>query len=459
MKHKVSLLAILLMALTIPFGAQASYDFTAVAPSGQTLYYHYYGGGVYLTRPGYSWSVYTAPTGFLTIPSTVTYNGTTYSVVGISEEAFKGCSSLTSVTIPNSVTYIGRIAFSGVRHIEYYGTATGAPWGANYMNGVTDGDFIFSNTNNDTLISYIGVGGAVSIPSGVTSIGNYAFYGCNNLSSISIPNSTNSIGNFAFYSCIGLTSINIPNNITAIGDASFSGCLRLMSIRLGDAVASIGNYAFKECGIIGELVIPQSIITIGSGAFSECYGINEITALGRVAPTLGDYAFSGVDSNIVVNVPCNTTNLYAGRWPQFHNFNEIPFLFNAISENMSKGTVAVLQEPTCDEPLAVVQANPKTGYRFDHWSDGSTDNPYSYTVTGSGTLIAYFASTTAISDAETEEASIEVRDGVISVHGVQPTEVQVYNIAGRLVNHHARLAAGVYVVRIGQSVGKKIVVL
>ena len=381
----------------------------------------------------------------------------------IGEWAFYGCTGLTQVAIGRNVQSIGSEAFGGcsITTVNFDAeNCTGGGNGALFGTSVTT---LTLGENVRTIPNYAFAGcgslTTVTFPASMRGIGQNAFRNCSALVSVTLPDGIETVDVGAFEGCINLTSANLGNGLTAVPGRMFYGCLRLTSVRLGDAVASIGNYAFRDCGIIGELVIPQSVITIGSGAFSECYGINEITALGRVAPTLGDYAFSGVDSNIVVNVPCNTTNLYAGRWPQFHNFNEIPFLFNAISENLSKGTVAVLQEPTCNEPLAVVQATPKTGYRFDHWSDGSTDNPYSYTVTGSGTLIAYFASTTAIPDAETDDVKIEVRDGIISVHGVPPSDVKVYNTVGCLVDHRARLAVGVYVIRIGQSAGKKIVVL
>ena len=109
-KQKILLYAILLMAMALPQNVFA-YDFSAVAPSGQTLYYSTVSGGVSVTYPGTgtnpnSWDGYTQPTGALTIPSTVTYGGSTYNVTSIDQAAFYNCTGLTSVTIPNNITSI-----------------------------------------------------------------------------------------------------------------------------------------------------------------------------------------------------------------------------------------------------------------------------------------------------------------------------------------------------------------
>ena len=122
--------------------------------------------------------------GEVTIPATVTYNDNQYRVTSIGYGAFRDCSGLTSITIPNSVTTIGEYAFHG-------------------CSGLT----------------------SITIPSSVTTIGNIAFYGCTGLTSITIPNSVTNIGNSAFAGCTGLTSITIPNSVTTIGEYAFEGCI------------------------------------------------------------------------------------------------------------------------------------------------------------------------------------------------------------------------------------------
>ncbi|MDO4972333.1 MAG: leucine-rich repeat domain-containing protein, partial [Bacteroidales bacterium] len=136
--------------------------------------------------------------GAVTIPSSVTYDGKSYSVTSIGEYAFSGCTGLTSVTIPNSVTSIGDDAFYGCTGLKGFYVDSGNQ----YYTSV--GGVLFCK-DKTTLICYPGgKGGAYEIPNSVTSIGNWAFYGCTGLTSVTIPNSVTSIGDDAFYGCTGL---------------------------------------------------------------------------------------------------------------------------------------------------------------------------------------------------------------------------------------------------------------
>jgi len=127
---------------------------------------------------------------------------------------------------------------------------------------------------------------SVSIPNSVTSIGDGAFVNCTGLTSVSIPNSVKSIGNMAFQSCTGLTSVIIPDSVTSIGGSAFHGCTGLTSVSISNSVTSIGKWAFCGCSGLTSVSIPDSVTSIGDGAFSGCTGVtnvslgNSVTSIG-----------------------------------------------------------------------------------------------------------------------------------------------------------------------------------
>ncbi len=206
-------------------------------------------------------------------------------VTGIGDDAFYNRYSLTSVVIPNGVTSIGEYAFgqcSSLTSIEVDEENTA------YKS--IDGNLY--TKDGKTLVQYAGgkTDTSFTIPDGVTTIGNSAFYYCESLTSIEIPDSVTSIGNSAFYYCKSLTSIEIPDSVTSIGDKAFYYCKSLTSIEIPDSVTSIGDKAFSDCDSLTSVVIPDNVTSIGNSAFYSCDSLKSVE-IGSGVTDIGDDAF------------------------------------------------------------------------------------------------------------------------------------------------------------------------
>ena len=150
----------------------------------------------------------------------------------------------------------------------------------------------------------------VIIEDGVTNIGNDAFTGSSNLTSVEIPNSVTSIGDGAFYGCISLTSVEIPNSVTSIGESAFQHCSRLTSVEIPNSVTSIRSETFEYCKYLLSIEIPNSVTSIGDGAFYGCSRLTSITFKGSTPPEFGEGVFYEVDNSIPVYVPANSIEAY-----------------------------------------------------------------------------------------------------------------------------------------------------
>ena len=331
-----------------------------------------------VTYKGDSYSSYSKEySGDIVIPSSVDYNGATYSVTSIGDEAFYWCDSLTSVVIGNSVTSIGDAAFcecSGLTSIEIPNSVKSIGYCAFYEclgltsieipNSVTSiGDAAFcecsgltsivvdsGNTKYDSrngcnaiieTASNALIAGCQNtiIPNSVTSIGDGVFFGCSGLTSIEIPNSVISIGVSAFYSCERLTSVVIGNSVTSIGDYAFAFCECLTSVVIGNSVTSIGESAFCGCLRLTSIEIPNSVTWIGDEAFEDCESLTKITCWATTPPAIYSNTFSNYDADLYVPAGCISAYQSVIYWRNFNNIIEST-VDNPITLNDNNVTVA-----------------------------------------------------------------------------------------------------------------------
>ena len=191
-------------------------------------------------------------------------------------------------------------------------------------NVTTIGDYAFYQCTNLTN---------VIMPNSVTTIGDYAFYQCTNLTNVIMPNSVTSIGGFAFNGCTGLTSVTIPNSVTSIGDAAFQGCTSLTSITIPSGVTSIGTMAFDNCSGLASITIPSGVTSIGDYAFRICSNLTNVTIPNSVT-SIGQGAFDSCNSLTSITVEATTPPTLGSK--SFYDTNDCPIYVPSASVDTYK---------------------------------------------------------------------------------------------------------------------------
>ena len=348
MKQIYTFFAVMMMAMAIPNKANA-YDFSAVSPSGHTLYYNIVGNVVHVVPQNSSYPYNTVNlVGNLIIPDSVTNDGTTYMVAQIGNYAFYGvCSGLTSVSIPTTVSYIGEYAFRAC--------------------GIT----------------------SLVIPDGVITIANNAFSDCASLETVSIGESVETIYP-AFTGCQWLTTLNFNavncSNMYFYAMPSFYDNINLTTLNIGENVQFLPSYAFYGCT-----------------------NLEEIHSSATTAPFISTTSFSEVSSTIPVYIPCEGRMSYFARWCFFSNLiTEGGFSLSVNTTDSTMGNAVVLSHPTCQSPIGIIYADPTPATRFLSWSDGDSNNPRTLTLTSDTSLSASF--TIAVPDTVLVHDTITITD-------------------------------------------------
>ena len=354
-----------------------AHDIEAVNANGVTIYYKWINDSTELAvsyrtvsdgSGGYY--IYHEYTGNVVIPESVIYNGVAYSVTSIDADAFESCSGLLSVTIPRSVVSIS----SGI--FAYSSNLTSIIVDAeNPKYDSRDNCNAVIETNTNTLIAGCSTASiplsvttigenafegcqeltTVVIPANISSIGRNVFLGCGNLTTIvvdpenpkydsrdncnaiietysqklitgcknsTIPNSVKSIGEYAFFGCSGLTSVEIPDSIINIETSAFRKCGELLSVKIGTGVTIIEDNTFRDCNLLKTITIGSNVQEIKQGSLYSCNNLENIISLNTIPPTLSRNAFMSrflARHSIIIQVPIGCLEAYSNAdvWKNF----------------------------------------------------------------------------------------------------------------------------------------------
>lgn len=368
--------------------------------------------------------------GDIKIPESIEYDGSKYDVTSIKGGAFEDCAELISISIPSSITSIGEYAFSRSSNLTSVYIADLSMWCKTKFGNNESSPFAFAQhiyINGEEVKDLV-------IPTGVTSIPDYAFYDCGCLLSVDISDGVTSIGKESFMWCSGLTSVKMANSVTSLDVGAFMNCQNLTSLELSNSLSYISSYDFCGCNSLTSVTIPNSVTLISLYAFSGC-GFTSIIIPDSVT-SIGRNAFSYCGSLTSIDIPNSVTEI---RDEAFSGCNKL----TTVSLGSSVRTIQQSAFSYCPEITDVYSyatTTPATsGNAFEgsyieaislHVPEEAIDNYKAVTPWKNFKEIVAI-SPSGMSKLEASETSVKCEDGQLTVEGIDNgLTVELYSLNG-----------------------------
>ena len=284
----------------------------------------------------------------------------------------------TSGTCGENLTWVldlstGELVINGKGKMTNYTSFRSPPW-SSYKNDIksivigdkvtTISDYAFNSCDQITRIT---------IPDSVTTIGNYAFYDCSDLTSATIGNGVTTIGDYAFGYCYSLTKVTISDSVTIIGDHAFEECRSLAKITIGNNVTDIGGYAFYNCDSLTNITLPDSLVTIGERAFYDCDGLTSVTIPDNVT-TIGSYAFAYCTKLANITIGANVSIIVYGAFLGCSKLTDV--YYNGTESEWDEIAIANSNEPLLNAKLHFKTINDSNSFHIlgDANGDGKVNS-------------------------------------------------------------------------------------